>query len=274
MPRRLIVNADDFGMTLATSRGILEAARGGFVRAASAMANAPDLDASMAALSASGLPLDIGFHATLTWGRPLLDPEEVPTLVGRDGNFLSRCGLFRRAICGGVSVDEAYREMKAQVERLRARVPRLSHLDGHHHVHAFPTISLAAERIAERYRIPFVRSPREGWWMPRGRAFVRRGFISCLPASAPAFWRRRGFSSADHFGGFSLGAGPRLKERWLEAIESLREGTTEIMVHPGHASGEGDGCDGGREQEIAVLTDPALAAAAGRLGIEIASFTS
>lgn len=268
----LIVNADDFGMTSAVSRGILEAAAGGLVRAASAMANAPEFEASMEMLSASGVDLDMGLHATLTWGRPLLDPHEIPTLVDAQGSFLSRKNFFLRCLSGGVSVDEAYRETKAQMERLLAHRPTITHLDGHHHVHVFPTISLAAERIAEKYRIPFVRAPHEGWWNPPQHAFFQRAFVSCLPASGPEFWRRRGLRSTDFFAGFSLGAGPRLRERWMEVLKRLPHGTTEIMVHPGYASGAGDTCDESREQEIAVLGDPELLKAVRDHGIEVLAF--
>lgn len=270
--KRLIVNADDFGMTLAVSRGILDAAAGGLVRATSAMANAPEFDASMEAHASSGVDLDIGFHATLTWGRPLLDPKEIPTLVALDGCFLSRKKFFLRCLTGGVSVDEAYRELKAQMERLLARRPTITHLDGHHHVHVFPTISLAAERIAEKYRIPFVRAPHEGWWNPPQHAFLRRGFISCLPASGQSFWWRRGLKSTDSFGGFSLGAGPRLRERWMGVLKRLPAGTAEIMVHPGYVSGDGDRYDEGREEEVSVLKDHSLVEAAEDHDISIASF--
>lgn len=271
--KRLIVNADDFGMSLEVSRGIIEAASSGLVRATSAMPSSPAFDESMDLLESSSVSLDVGLHATLTWGRPLLDPREVPTLVDEMGNFLPRTTLFSRAVLGGLSVDEAYRELKAQAERMLSRRPSISHLDGHHHVHAFPTVSLAAERVAQKFGIRFVRSPTEGRWSPPFRAAVQRIAAALLPAASPGFWRRRGFVAADHFAGFALGAGDELKGRWLETLKRLREGTTEIMVHPGYGAPSGDGY-AGRAEEIAVLSDPELIDFAERNGIEPTDFRS
>lgn len=269
MSKQLIVNADDFGLTLEVSRGILEVAAAGLVRSTTAMAASPAFDASMDMLAASGLDLDVGLHCTLTWGRPLLDPRDVPTLVGPDGRFLSRIALMRRAILGGVAVDEAYRELKAQAERLLGRRPAIAHLDGHHHVQAFPTIALAAERVAEKFGIHYVRAPLEGCWSPATWATIRRLVVAALPASGPNYWRRRGLMTSDHFGGFALGARPGLRERWIAAIGRVQPGVTEIMVHPGYVSEGIDGYNAGREEEIRVLTDAALVATARESGVEI-----
>ena len=267
--KRLIVNADDFGMTAEISRGILAAASAGMVLQTTAMASSPALEESLRLLSSSGLDLDVGLHATLTWGAPLLPPSDIPTLVGPDGLFLSRAALMKRAILGGISVDEAYRELRAQCERLLSLRGKVSHLDGHHHVHVFPTISLAAERVAEKFGIRYVRSPVEGRWSPLKLSPLRRMAVALLPASSPGFWRRRGFCTSDHFGGFSLGAGENIKERWLSALGAMRGGTTEIMVHPGYPSETTDPYNREREDEVQVLTDTALRDAAADRGIKI-----
>jgi dolichyl-phosphate beta-glucosyltransferase len=272
--RRLIVNADDFGMTLPISRGILTAAQAGIVRSVSIMANAPDFEAAMDELLASHERPDVGFHATLTWGKPVLPPAEVATLVDREGRFLSRGMLLWRALRGRVSQEEAYRELHAQCERLARRWPTISHLDGHHHVHAFPTIAAAAERVAREFRIPCVRAPREGRWAGWRRPSLARLLVGSFAAASPKFWRACGFASTDHFAGFALSAGPALKQRWRDAVVRLPDGVTEIMVHPGYASQNDDAYNEQREQEIAVLTDPELLRTMQDAGIELASFST
>jgi len=267
--KRLIVNADDFGMTAEISRGILAAALAGMVLQTTAMASSPALEESLSLLESSGADLDVGLHATLTWGAPILPPSEIPTLVGPDGRFLSRAALMKRAVLGGVSVDEAYRELRAQCEKLLSLRGAVTHLDGHHHVHVFPTISLAAERVAEKFGIRYVRSPVEGLWSSLKLSPLRRMAVAVLPASSPGFWRRRGFCTSDHFGGFSLGAGEGLKERWISAIKAMREGTTEVMVHPGYPSETTDPYNREREDEVKALTDRALLDAAADCGIAV-----
>jgi len=271
--KRLIVNADDFGMNLEVSRGIIDAARGGIVRSTSAMANAPDLAESAELLRSSGLGLDAGFHANLTFGRPVLDPSEIPTLVGPDGAFLGRKRLLLRAIAGGVSVDEAYRELRAQCERLASLGIAPSHIDGHHHVHAFPTICRAAERVAQRFGIRCVRAPYEGAWTGLSPAPLRRLAIAALPASYPAYWRGRSFATPDRFGGFGLSGRPSLKRLWIDALRRIGPGVTEIMAHPGYPAPSGDSYNRRRRYEVEALSDPGLMEEIERLGIELISFS-
>lgn len=271
-PKKLVINADDYGMTLPISRGILKACAAGAVLSTSAMANSPDFDAAMDEIVSVHAHPDIGFHATLTWGRPVLDAKEVPTLVDHEGRFLPKAQLFKRALLRKISADEVYRELYAQCEKLAKRWPDISHMDGHHHVHTFPVVRKAAERVAREFGIRFIRSPQEGAWSPWHRALVKRWTVKSFSASRPAYWRGRGFLSTDHFGGFSLGAGNDLKKRWLETLSKLPSGTSEIMVHPGYESESGDSYNAGREVEIEVLKDADLIDVANKAGVKFTSF--
>ncbi|MFA5812825.1 MAG: ChbG/HpnK family deacetylase, partial [bacterium] len=241
--------------------------------ATSVMTNAPEFEQAMQDLAASNLPLDVGFHANLTWGRPLSNPKEIPSLVDADGRFHQRIELLKRAISGRVSGEEVYRELRAQLMRLASRTQKISHVDGHHHCHAFPVVARTVEKLAREFKISFVRAPREGFWSPWHWAGVRRLVVASLPASRPSYWRARGFVCPDHFGGFALGAGPAIRERWMESARRLPRGLTEIMVHPGYYSGA-DRYDAGREQEIAILSDLALADAFRCAGVEITTFAN
>ena len=87
LPRQLVVNADDFGISRGVNRGIVEAHRQGIVTSASLMPNLPSAeDALTRATTCPGLGL--GLHLTLTAGAPLQSPHTVPTLVDADGQFL------------------------------------------------------------------------------------------------------------------------------------------------------------------------------------------
>jgi len=273
MTKRLVVNADDFGMAVEVSRGIMQAARDGIVRGASAMANCPDFDASMDELEQGGGALDLGFHANLTWGRPVSDPKQIPTITDSVGNLLPRGRLFAKALLGLVSPEEVYRELWAQCAKLSKRLDTISHLDGHHHVHVLPGVADAVGRVAREFRIPYVRSPREGLWSPWHRQSLGRFGIFMLAASNPDYWRRRGFLSSDSFGGFSLGAKGDLKGRWMETIDKLPEGVSEIMVHPGFDCRGLDDYSRGREDEVPVLMDPELSERARAGGIDLVSFS-
>lgn len=271
--KKLVINADDFGMTLPISRGILKACAAGTVRSLSVMTNSPDFEGAMNELGAFHARPDVGLHATLTWGRPVLSPKLLPTLVDDEGNFLSREKLLLRSLCGRVDPEEVYMEISAQFDRLSSHCAEINHINGHHHVHVFPRVREAIERLARERGVRTIRAPREWLWSPWRRAFVRRGLMATLPASKPSFWRKRGFISTDNFGGYSLSACEDLRQRWIETLEKIPHGTSEIMVHPGYASDNKDIYNEGREEEIKVLEDPAFARLAKAHGIEFASFT-
>ena len=82
----LVVNADDFGQSPGTSRGIVRAHREGVVTSTSVLGNCEDL-AGVAALLAEAPELGVGVHLTLVGGRPVAPAVSLPTLTNADGGF-------------------------------------------------------------------------------------------------------------------------------------------------------------------------------------------
>ncbi len=270
--KKLVVNADDFGMNLEVTRGIIRSAEGGMLKSASAMTTSEDFDESMKELARSRISIDIGFHANLTWGRPLLSPEKIPTLVGPTGEFLSKEKLILRAITKKINEDELYGELSAQIQKLSPHVKSITHIDGHHHVHVLPVVRKVTEKIAREFHVPFIRSPLEKSWAPERKSRARRAFVAMFAASKPAYWLSRGFFSSQHFAGFALGASPDLKKLWIDTLSRLPAGITEIMVHPGYESKASDSYNKKREDEISALTDIELISHAREAGVEFTSF--
>src|SRR5262249_49277242 len=127
--RRLIVNADDFGLTRGVSRGILEAGRSGIVTSTTVLVNRAADRGQLEELSASGLR--VGLHFTLTRGAPVSAPRRVPSL-------LDDAGQLRRdpvAVAERARPDEARIEIGNQIDAFRSLMGRFpTHLDSHHHV--------------------------------------------------------------------------------------------------------------------------------------------
>src|SRR2546430_4963 len=129
--RWLIVNGDDFGLTVGVNAGIERACREGILRSASAMSTGAAL--KDAAERRRQLPqLGIGLHLTLAGERPACRPDEVPSLVDRNGLLLPsyRAFLFRY-LGGAIRAAEVLREFRAQAALvLKSGLP-LDHLDSH-----------------------------------------------------------------------------------------------------------------------------------------------
>ena len=148
--RRLIVNADDFGLTGGVSRGILRAHREGLVTSTTVLASLPaqpELDAMAAASPGLGL----GLHFNLTWGRPVSPAETVASLVDADGRFGRDLAVLRER----ARPDEVRRECEAQIEAFTRRFGRgPTHLDSHHHAHRVPRVMDAVVDVVVAARVP------------------------------------------------------------------------------------------------------------------------
>ncbi|HKO16854.1 MAG TPA: ChbG/HpnK family deacetylase [Gemmatimonadaceae bacterium] len=281
-PARLVINADDFGLSDGVNRGILEAFEAGALRSASVMVGMPAFAEAARAARAAGDALGTGLHFTLTNGRPL---TRCPSLVDAStGEFVSIRRLALRALSGRVQRREVEAECDAQIARCRAAGLRITHLDGHQHAHALPVIRDAVWHVVQRERIPYWRRPAEPLWgtaagmrrLPErlAIAFLASQLPAKPPTPTPSPPQPR---TADHFAGTALLGAPRATDVLLRLLDTLAAGTTELMVHPGYVPGPlpgGDTYREGREQELRALTSAPVLARLHRGDIVLTHFGS
>jgi len=277
--RRLIVNADDFGLSRAVNRGIIAAHRDGIVTSASLMANGPAFEDAVA-LAQAHPALDIGVHLTLTELAPISAPESVWSLLDESARFAPHTtALARRYLRGALVLAEVRHELDAQLRLVRSRGLAVSHLDSHQHVHALPGIARVAGELASAHGVRHVRYPREPLraYMLGGvrsvgglRRIAEQLALNAVCALSPVRdFRRDGGFAGFHFGG-------RLTEDSLEAV--LRHlpagGTIELMCHPAEDESAGPherwGYAGPAER--AALTSGRVRALVRALGIDLAAY--
>jgi predicted glycoside hydrolase/deacetylase ChbG (UPF0249 family) len=280
---RLIVNADDYAMSPGISRGILDAHTRGVVTSTTALVNTPGAAEALAAARAGAPALGLGLHVNLSFGRPVLPPATVPSLVGEDGYFYSGArlpGAMKR-----FRADDVWREVAAQFARFTQLVGRPpDHLDSHQHLGCLqPDVFAAMLTLADAADIP-LRDPGDGLDPCRLARLLHRigrenrGAGPCfedfkhLPETLNVL--RRGlprYRSPDSFRYEFYGSGARL-EVLLDLLGGLPEGVTELMCHPGHADGLEDAYREPRERELAILQDPMLLEAIRERGVVLTSF--
>ncbi len=156
--RKLIVNADDFGISAEVNWAIVEAFGKGVISSATLMTNMPGFDEACELAHRHGLLGKIGVHLNLSSGYPLSAP------VRRCSRFCDDTGMFRsRRTRFRLSKEERHAletEFAAQVEACLDRGLRPTHLDSHHHVHTEWAIGAAAITVARRYGIKAIRLSR------------------------------------------------------------------------------------------------------------------
>ena len=160
-PRRLIVNADDFGISEAVNEAVIRAFTEGVLTSCSLMVTGEAFEHAVS-LAHAHPDLAVGIHLVTVMGRAVLPPTAIPTLVDAAGNFVSnptRAGL--KYYFSLQARHELRQELRAQFDKFAATGLRLSHIDGHLHMHVHPVIFRAALELGLRYGVRRMRVPQE-----------------------------------------------------------------------------------------------------------------
>jgi predicted glycoside hydrolase/deacetylase ChbG (UPF0249 family) len=268
MVRRLIINADDFGLTAGVSRGILKAHREGILTSTTFMVNFPWAP-EMAPLLAEAPGLGVGLHLNLTTGAPVLPPAQVPSLVGPGGQFQRNLVRMLRRL----RPEEAEREWTAQAERFIKLVGRLpTHLDTHRYLQAYPPLCRAMLAVARRLGIRAVRIlPPEfvppgtfPWWDPTS------ALVGAALRRSATLTRESGLFTADQ----TL-AGDFDPSGLLTRLDRVGEGVTELVSHPGEVDEHLRAITSLQDQrlvELTALTAPEARRRVAERGIELVHF--
>lgn len=292
--RRLIINADDFGLTSAVNQAVSEAYTGGIVTSTTLMANGRAFDGAVQA--ARMLPgLSVGCHVVLVDGNPVARPEQVRSLlapVGREAlpfpplrsgaaravaattgsprRFYDGFGqIATRSLCGKLKSEQMEEEVAAQIQRLQQAGITVTHVDAHKHTHMLPQIAEAIIRAASACGVRAIRNP-----------FVPiRPIIFAQVMRRPKLWKR--YSEVTLLRNYYRGFRERLRrhnmvtpdgsfgvvvtgaldmELFRAVIGCIPDGTWEFVCHPGYNDEElslvNTRLRESREKELAVLKSP------------------
>jgi predicted glycoside hydrolase/deacetylase ChbG (UPF0249 family) len=238
--RRLIINADDFGLTAGVNRAVIELHLTGLLTSATLMANASAREEAFE-MAASARMLGVGAHVVLVDGSPVLPRNEILTLTDRrTGEFCPTLGRFvARLLSGRVSSEEIEAEAAAQISLLKRHGMRVTHVDTHKHTHMFPGVLRPVLRAAKAAGIGAVRNPFEPDWSlraTRGSSWIRRMEVVALKRMESAFRRivaGEGFVTTHGAIGV-LAAGTLDAETLRSLMAAMPEGTWELVAHPGY----------------------------------------
>ncbi|MDB6021670.1 MAG: Hopanoid biosynthesis associated protein HpnK [Pedosphaera sp.] len=236
--RRLIVNADDFGLSPSVNRAVIQAHREGILTTASLMVSEPVFEEAVA-LARENPRLVVGLHLALSHGHSALPPKEIPGLVNERGEFRNApaaTGLryfMRRELR-----EPLRREIHAQFEKFRATGLPLDHVNGHLHFHLHPTVFRVLMEAAEKFGIRRMRLTREPFWMDVPMASGRRLYRSshaaiyfCLSARARATLRRKNIRHTQRV--FGLLQNALVNDGYiLKLLPILPPGDSELYSHP------------------------------------------
>lgn len=236
--RRLIVNADDFGLSRSVNEAVVRAHREGILTTASLMVNEPAC-AGAIALAKENPKLGVGLHLTLLMGHSALPPGKIPGLVNPRGEFsnnpvgVGMSYFFKRSLR-----EQLRAEIHAQFEKFHATCLPLDHVNGHLHLHLHPAIFKILMEDSDRLGIRHLRLTRDclsrslkmsrgHWWYRLSHAAI----YDWLSRHARKGLKRRRIKHAQIT--FGLLQNAQVDEAYvLKLLPELPEGASELYSHP------------------------------------------
>ncbi len=236
MVKRLIINADDFGLSKTVNAAVLLGHKNGILTSTTMMTNMPE--AKEAVETAKGLPrLGVGVHLNLFKGRPLRRDSQTKCIVNENGEFkynqkmLAAMSLISHPFRNAIKA-----ELSAQIQWLIDKGIRPTHLDSHKHIHCFPAIYSIVCELARHFKINAIRwccEPKEVGAVPwplsnpdyRKDNAILRKLAKINRFQEKAFIKTEAFYGSSHLG--------KIDVSLIKALSLYnRAQTAELMTHP------------------------------------------
>ncbi len=238
MLTRLLLNADDFGLTPGVNRAIAELHTAGALPSATLMACGAAFQHAVQTAHAHP-SLDVGCHVVLVDGTPLAALPGIPSLLTPSGRLRDSLPRFLLALQRGrIAEADIEREATAQIRALQSAGLRVSHVDTHKHTHLFPRVARPLIRAASACGVPAIRNPFEPAWsarLTRG-PLLRKLQVAALRTFHRTFLqltRQHGLATTD--GCIGVSATGSLHRANLDTLlQNLPAGTWELVCHPGY----------------------------------------
>ncbi len=151
MTKKIIICADDFGMSENINEGILYLLENKVINATSCMPSMPAFTNGVRHLKKiHNSHIDIGLHLNITEGFSLTSPCSLT----KNNIFLSLPKLLVKSEIRVIKYNDVYKELKAQLDKfieLWGSLPDF--IDGHQHIHHFPIIRTAIINLYRDYNL-------------------------------------------------------------------------------------------------------------------------
>lgn len=234
----LIINGDDFGVSEEVNEAIIQAHKKGVLTSCSLMAGGEAFEQAVH-LAKQNEGLAVGIHLVAVKGRSVLPPAKIPHIVDENGCFPddpTMAGI--RYFFQESARRELQQELKAQFAKIAGTGLRISHIDGHLHMHIHPVIFSAAAELGRYHNVPGMRVPHDdfalAWGIDRSgsaKSAVQAMIFALLCRRMKARLDREGFTYTKRVHGHFF-TGRITEHAVLSTLDRIRSGTREIYFHP------------------------------------------
>ena len=155
---KLLVQSDDYGITMGVSLGIIEAIKFGIVKNTGLFANMPWVEEVVDMIKPYLNDIAFGVDLNISTGPSILSKDEIPSLVQDNGNYLT--SSMNRNLDNEendfdhVIYEEVYKEFEAQIKRY---IKLVGKKPDYLHAHAYTTKTVieVSKDLSIKYQIPY-----------------------------------------------------------------------------------------------------------------------
>lgn len=151
--KKFILNADDFGMTTAFNKAVLDGYNLGFLTSASICANGKAFEPAVNEIIPECPNLGIGVHLNIIEDFALADNQKFTNGYLKIMALAEKCEF----------INSVEKEFRLQIERV-LKYTKVDHIDSHVHVHGIPNIFELTCKLAKEYEIKQVRTQFEKFY--------------------------------------------------------------------------------------------------------------
>ena len=214
--KRLIITADDFGVSLRANRNILYLISLGKIDRVGVMTNGEFTDKELDELVRSGVKLDLHLDILHELG----DKRSK-----RIGAIKRMFNFFLKFLQRKISTEKVAADWESQMQKFQELFSRdPDGINSHEHVHFFPPFFKIALKLSDKYSIPFVR-------FGDGILFKNHRSVAYILHLLKSF-NRKNFGLSN-----SISAESLVSLDWIDNVEKFcdnppKDGTIEIICHP------------------------------------------
>lgn len=238
MGKKFILNADDFGMSKEFNKAVLEGCNNGFLTSASLCANGEAFNAAVNDILPECPEIGIGVHLNIIEGKSL---TKCRLITDNEDNFNKGYLYFILNSNKKEFLEQIETEFRAQIEKIQ-QFTKIDHIDSHVHTHAIPNIFKLVCKLAEEYKIPYVRTQHEDmYFVPDVKKHLNFSFpiniikvllLNFFTSKNKPVLKKYGLKTNDKILGVSYTGmmDSQTIEYGLKNIESAE--ITEALIHP------------------------------------------
>jgi chitin disaccharide deacetylase len=255
LQKRLIINADDFGLGPAINRGVMEGFENGIITNTSLSSCGAAFDEAIE-FARRRSNLGVGIHLTLNEECPVSHKDNIKSLLDGD-SFLNFSAFLKRFFSCRIVLEEVRLEFESQMQRFIKTGIKPTHLDSHKHIHMLPGIFEIVLGLAKKYNIRSVRFSRSAMFdiLKSQRFFRAFGVFGLSILAVLQLPKIREYSIAVPDNCYGLIESGSLDEKQVcYILKHIRHGASEIFCHPADSGIKGDSLGYNRKNELKAFT--------------------